>query len=295
MVVGTFVCSMLAFANPGPNPGPSLPTEAQRVDAAEHRGFSVALDSAFSLMGRNFGASSTFRLAFRRKQVEVFGVGGVTYGQWTPIVGVEGTRSIYGPTRTRTQASNAMLGVRWVEDSPGRRHHWYLGFSLVVPTDIDGETAHLQEVLGEETVLRYSGWDAWLWLPGTTSVALPFGWRWNGDRGLLGVDAAIAGTRGVRGQLGVSAQMRWYAALSIRRSLLGVYASIAGATANADAVVGGGGVFFDTPMCRRGRASCPVNLSLTAGASAAHSSYGMTPGMVSVGAALRWGSSSKRE
>ena len=263
----------------------TLAPPAQTEDAESRPEFSIALDSAFSLMYGDFGTSSTLRFGVRpRPHLELSGTVGVAHQQYSQQS---------GSAIAETRASNVMLGARWIQDDPGRRNHAYVGMSLVLPTDFDGKTTQFQSLLAEDVMRMRGGWDFWLWLPGTNAVVVPFGWQWNGKRGVVGIDGALAGLAEVRGGLGLGGQLRVHAGIAVRRSVLGLYSSAA-YNGLGQAWAGAAGVFLDRPLCKAGREDCPVSFTWTAGVGLSHEGgqhgVGLQGPSLNTGVGIRWGS-----
>ena len=260
----------------------AAPTESETD--TEGPEFSVALDSVFSLMFGDFGTSSTFRFGMRpRPHLEFSATIGVAHQQF-------GQQS--GPAIAETRASNVMLGAGWIRDDPWLRHHVYIGLSLVVPTDIDGEATQFQTLLAEDVMRMRGGWDFWLWLPSTAAAVVPFGWSYNGERGVVGVDGAVAGLVHARRSAGLGAQLRLHGGVALRRSVVGLlgtsaYNGLSGTFAF------GGGPFVTTPLCRSGREDCPAELTATATVTATDEGAGTLQPSFNTGVGLRWGTSGK--
>lgn len=285
VVLGTTAGSSLLFSTLVAFAPPSSPEQnlsSMDEGAGDTPSFSVALDSVFSLEYGDFGASSTFRFGVRpRPHFELSATAGVAHEQY-------GQQN--GAKITETRASNLMLGVRWVQDDPGRRHHGYVGLSLVLPTDVDGKATQFQSLLAKSVMRMRGGWDAWLWLPSTNAVVVPFGWRWNGARGIVGIDGALAGLAHVHGDLGVAAQLRVYGGLAVGRSVLGLGGSAAYDGLNGRAAAGLG-AFVHTPLCKPGQEDCSVQLSARAGVGLTHEeTVGLQGPMLTTGIGVRWGS-----
>lgn len=273
------LASVLALAAPG---NPPRQTSTEEVDGPE---FSIALDSAFSLMYGNFGTSSTFRFGVRpRPHLEFSAQVGVATQQY------EQQR---GPAVTETRASNIMLGTRWIQDDAWRRNHAYVGLSLVLPTDLDGHATQFQHLLAEDVMRMRGGWDVWLWLPSTAAVVVPFGWSRTSGRGVFGIDGAVAGLAHLGRRAGLGAQLRLHGGLAVGRSVVGLYAISAYDGLN-DNVAVGGGLFLNTPLCKAGREACPIQFTATASVTATQTTgqhgIGLLGPSFNTGLGIRWGS-----
>lgn len=284
MLGGLAIASVLAWAAP-----PHPPAQPSTVEA-EGPEFSLALDSVFSLMFGDFGTSSTFRFGVRpRPHLEFSAQVGVAHQQFNQPV---------GPAIAETRTSNVMLGARWIQDDAWRRSHAYVGLSLVVPTDVDGRATQFQNLLAKDVMRMRGGWDFWLWLPSTAAVVVPFGWSHHGERGVFGVDGALAGLAHPRGDAGVGAQLRLHGGLAIRRSVVGLYGTSAYNGLNSTFAFGGG-PFVATPLCKSGRERCPVHFTATASVTATHEAgedgIGLQGPSFNTGVGLRWGATQAKQ